>query len=61
MLTLILRWILVRENEARDKRKERGEAVGKVGVREMEAEARRENWEFLDLTDRENGEFRYSL
>lgn len=47
----LIRWVAVRENKRRDKEKsERGEEY-----------VVQENHEFLDLTDRENREFRYVL
>jgi MFS transporter, ACS family, allantoate permease len=47
----VIRWLAVRENKRRDKvREEKGESY-----------VVEKNHEFLDLTDRENEEFRYSL
>jgi MFS transporter, ACS family, DAL5 transporter family protein len=47
----LIRWLAVRENRRRDKaREEKGESY-----------IVEKNHEFLDLTDRENEEFRYSL
>ncbi|KAJ9242038.1 hypothetical protein DTO169E5_3259 [Paecilomyces variotii] len=50
---LVIRWVATRENERRDREKEVLEREGAYVVQD--------NQEFLDLTDRENREFRYVL
>ncbi|OKL62654.1 hypothetical protein UA08_01639 [Talaromyces atroroseus] len=47
----VIRWLSIRENRRRDRAKE---ALG-------EAHAVEQNHEFLDLTDRQNQEFRYAI
>jgi hypothetical protein len=47
----VIRWVAIRENRRRDRKKEE---LGDAHVLEQ-------NHEFLDLTDRQNQEFRYAI
>ncbi|GAA5827780.1 hypothetical protein JCM5353_006415 [Sporobolomyces roseus] len=58
ILSLVVRWIMVRENEKRDREEEEKESSEKEEEEEEDFEERSER---EDLTDRQNRRFRYSL